>query len=142
MSAALPTFRVKNLGPIAEGAVRLRPFTILIGKNNSGKTYLAQAIYAAHKALLRVNGPVEPALTPEESKELVSLLHHPSVVHPADLLGPLGSRVQAWMGSRLERAGDLLKNRLAVYFDVEDLDELRRWGCSDPLEFAVLSSSG
>ncbi len=141
MSAALPAFRVKNLGPIADGTIQLRPLTILIGKNNSGKTYMAQAIYAAFKALQRVNGPVEPALTSEESIDLVSQLRHPSVAHAADLLRPLESKIQAWMSSRLERAGDLLKNRLAVYFDVENLDELRRWGCSEPLEFAIARES-
>lgn len=137
MSAALPAFRVENLGPIATGTIQLRPLTILIGKNNSGKTYMAQAIYAAFKTLQRVNGPVEPALTPEESIDLVSELRDTSVAHTADLIHPFESKVQAWMSSRLERAGELLKNRLAVYFDVESLDELRRWGCSEPLEFAI-----
>ena len=46
-----PTFRVENLGPIRSGEVELRPLTLLIGKNNTGKTYMAQAIHAAHKAL-------------------------------------------------------------------------------------------
>ena len=32
-----PSFRVRNLGPIAEGTVQLHPLTILIGKNNTGK---------------------------------------------------------------------------------------------------------
>lgn len=137
MNAVLPAFNVKNLGPIAEGTIQLRPLTILIGKNNSGKTYMAQAVYAAYKALQRVNGTVEPALTSEESIDLVSQLRHPSVVHAADLLRPIESKIQAWMSSRLKRAGELLKNRLAVYFDVENPDELKRWGCSDPLELAI-----
>ncbi len=31
--------------------MELRPLTLLIAKNNTGKTYMAQAIHAAHKAL-------------------------------------------------------------------------------------------
>ena len=51
MSTGLPTFTVRNLGPIAHGTVQLRPLTILIGQDNSGKTYMAQAVYG------RVQGP-------------------------------------------------------------------------------------
>ena len=42
---------VDNLGPIRHADVALRPLTVLIGRNNTGKTYLAQALYAAHKAI-------------------------------------------------------------------------------------------
>ncbi|MBI4288828.1 MAG: AAA family ATPase [Chloroflexi bacterium] len=44
-------FEVKNLGPIAEGAVDLKPLTIFIGKNNCGKSYLATLVYAVLKSL-------------------------------------------------------------------------------------------
>ncbi len=39
-------FEVKNFGPIAQGAVDLKPLTIFTGKNNSGKSYMAMLIYA------------------------------------------------------------------------------------------------
>lgn len=38
--------QVKDFGPIVSGEVRLRPFTVLIGPNNSGKSYLAVLIYS------------------------------------------------------------------------------------------------
>ena len=41
---------VKNLGPIAEGAIQLRPLTIFIGRNSSGKSYMAMLIYCLAKA--------------------------------------------------------------------------------------------
>ena len=65
-----PTFSVRNLGPISQGTVELHPLTILIGKNNTGKTYMAQAIYAACKALERSNGLPEPFISEREAEEL------------------------------------------------------------------------
>ncbi len=36
---------VTNFGPIAEGKIELRPFTVFVGPSNTGKTYFAQVIY-------------------------------------------------------------------------------------------------
>jgi predicted ATPase len=35
---------VENFGPISSGRVRLKPLTIFIGPNNSGKSYTAMLI--------------------------------------------------------------------------------------------------
>ena len=35
----------KNLGPIKNAEIELNDLTIIAGKNNSGKTYIAYAIY-------------------------------------------------------------------------------------------------
>ena len=40
------TFTAKNLGPLVEGTVELRPLTIFVGPSNTGKSYMASAIYA------------------------------------------------------------------------------------------------
>ena len=136
---AVPEFRFCNLGPIAEGTIQLRPLTILIGKNNTGKTYTAQAIYAAHKALDRANGPATPPLTPDESFDLISWINHPSERPDFDTTSSFTAKFQTWLGSRLERAGRNLADRLAVYFDVEDLGELKRWRASGELDVAVYS---
>ena len=45
------TVSVKNLGPIAEGAVNLKPLTIFVGPSNTGKSYMATAIHVVMKAL-------------------------------------------------------------------------------------------
>jgi predicted ATPase len=37
---------VKNFGPIKEGKVKLSPMTVFIGKNNSGKSYMAMLVYS------------------------------------------------------------------------------------------------
>ena len=41
------TISVKNFGPIAEGSVDLKPLTIFVGPSNTGKSYMATAVYAA-----------------------------------------------------------------------------------------------
>ena len=38
--------RVKNFGPVADGQVDLKPLTILIGPNNTGKSYVAMLIHS------------------------------------------------------------------------------------------------
>jgi len=35
---------IENFGPISSGKARLRPLTIFIGHNNSGKSYTAMLI--------------------------------------------------------------------------------------------------
>lgn len=128
----LPSFHVRNLGPIAEGSIKLHPLTILIGKNNTGKTYMAQAIYSAYKALERANGPVEPQITIDESEELLNLIR--STTADVDILhGSLRQKAENWMQSRFERVGQHLRNRLTVYFDLDDLNELKKWKSSGRL---------
>lgn len=133
----LPSFRVRNLGPITEGTVQLHPLTILIGKNNTGKTYMAQAIYAAHKALETANGPTKPFITPEESDDLLQILQVHSEDESDVLSGPLRLKAEDWMRSRLKRVGDHLENRLTVYFDLDHIDELKRWKSTGKLHVSA-----
>lgn len=133
----LPRFRVRNLGPISEGAVQLHPLTILIGKNNTGKTYMAQAIYAAYKALERANGPTAPSITAHESEELLSRLYLVESPDEELLKGPLRQKADDWMRARLTRVGEQLMDRLTVYFDVENPQELMRWKSRRSLEIAA-----
>ena len=49
------TFTVKNFGPLAEGTVELRPLTVFVGGSNTGKSYMAAAIWAAARGLASVN---------------------------------------------------------------------------------------
>ena len=44
------TISVKNFGPIAEGSVDLKPLTIFVGPSNTGKSYMATAVYTLMKA--------------------------------------------------------------------------------------------
>ena len=47
------TISVKNFGPIAEGSVDLKPLTIFVGPSNTGKSYMATAVYAVMRAARR-----------------------------------------------------------------------------------------
>jgi len=44
------TLDVKDFGPIGSGQITLRPLTIFVGPNNTGKSYLAMLTYALHHA--------------------------------------------------------------------------------------------
>ena len=46
---AMIRLAVKNLGPIGEANVDLRPLTVFVGPSNTGKSYLAVLIYALHR---------------------------------------------------------------------------------------------
>ena len=43
--ARWPVVRVENYGPIKKAEIELRPLTVLVGRNNTGKSYLASLIY-------------------------------------------------------------------------------------------------
>ena len=51
----VPFIAVKDFGPIANAEVELKPLTVLIGANNTGKSYLALAIYSVSRALAAHN---------------------------------------------------------------------------------------
>ena len=44
------TVEMKNFGPIADGRIKIKPLTLLIGPNNSGKSYAATLIYSLFRA--------------------------------------------------------------------------------------------
>ena len=51
-----PQISIRNLGPIGQADLELKPLTIFVGPNNSGKSYAALTIYS----LLRSIGKPEP----------------------------------------------------------------------------------
>ena len=50
---------VTNFGPIAEGKIELRPFTVFVGPSNTGKTYFAQMIYTLQGFFSSLFGKVD-----------------------------------------------------------------------------------
>lgn len=81
---------VRDFGPIANADVHLKPLTILIGSNNTGKSYLALAIYSVSRAIAGV---------------------HPyryGSLRPRGWFGPLGARESS--AHSLRRAAGDLKN--------------------------------
>ncbi len=146
-----PSFSVRNLGPIAEGTVELRPLTILIGKNNTGKTYMAQSIYSAFKALERADSSnPQFALYGDDyrhgetvTRQEVEVLRN----YFADgtpgrnvLQGSLRDKVARWLQPRLEDIESSLANCFLVYFNVAEMDELTRWNSDSELSMLVRHS--
>ena len=136
---AYPSIRLRNIGPIEEGEVRLHPLTVLIGKNNTGKTYAAQAVYSAFKALEQVNGRPDPLLSDEEVEELMDtyLGGSASGESDTDLGGSIRSKAERWTTDLLRQAGHDLEERLKVYFDIKELEELQRWDSESEMDVSV-----
>ena len=65
-TGAAPFIAVKDFGPIANAEVELKPLTVLIGANNTGKSYLALAVYSVYQAISGTSprqGPLRPGVS-------------------------------------------------------------------------------
>lgn len=58
------TVRVSQFGPIAKGEVSLKPLTVFVGPNNTGKSYLAMLIYAIFHSSRYEHYRFEPVFAP------------------------------------------------------------------------------
>ena len=97
---------VKDFGPIIEGTVELKPLTVFIGPNNSGKSYMATLVYAL---LLQVN----------TTRDLYSIPHEGAIGRSSpvfydwlkrtqtdDIEDELIDEVDAWIAKRLAEGLD------------------------------------
>ena len=100
------TISVENFGPITEGTVELKPLTIFVGPSNTGKSYMATAVYAVMKAvegryrvpmLMRIGVPVGP----EYAQQSVDI---PFGEFPQDLKATIGQEVDGVIGGIKETA--------------------------------------
>ena len=48
---------IENFGPIIKGEIELKPLTIFIGTNNSGKSYAAMLIHSLYRSFYRLGSP-------------------------------------------------------------------------------------
>ena len=145
-----PIFRVENLGPIRSGEVELRPLTLLIGKNNTGKTYMAQAIHAAHKALDKAfDVKADPVLEPSELGGLLPAARNQHNRSDEESEGDTGlnlpaaifKRTQTWIQDLFQCASDELPGRLLAYFSVPHLDDISSWNTENSCSVAVLDGT-
>lgn len=121
-------FRVENLGPIRRGEVEFRPLTLLIGKNNTGKTYMAQVVHAAHET---VRAPMTPLLTPRLSETEVAALQSIVLVDqpPRGISLPefVGTKAPTWILKLLRHSSEELVDKLRAYCNVTRIEDLRTW---------------
>ena len=141
MSATDLRLVVDNLGPLENASVSLKPLTVLIGRNNTGKTYLAQALYAARRAVHDSRRSPATPLTTEERTALGDLLlprasnePHSRQRQMEDLRLSMGelpkdvqAKVAAWMRQALGDVGQSLGGQLCASFGVPSTSELTRW---------------
>jgi predicted ATPase len=52
-----PKIEIRDFGPIREGEIEIKPLTIFIGPNNSGKSYGAMLIHSLYKSFYRLASP-------------------------------------------------------------------------------------
>jgi len=67
-------FRFKNLGPIKEADLELGDLTIIAGRNNTGKTYIAYALYGFIKHLKRSSTRIYDRRRVEKPVHIASII--------------------------------------------------------------------
>ena len=85
---------IENFGPIVSGKISVRPMTVLMGPNNSGKSYAALMIHSI------LSSPMRPlAFPPDITKPVEELLD--SKERPL-VLGPqLASKIKKYLASEI-----------------------------------------
>ncbi|WP_419854780.1 AAA family ATPase [Candidatus Poriferisodalis sp.] len=137
MSSASLQLVVDQLGPVGHGKVTIRPLTVLIGRNNTGKTYVSQALYACRQALSNVLPRTSESLRSEVRDGLLAIAREQigsssndgrdGVVLPESVRGYLSRLIS----ETLEDAGRALQDRLKATFGIEELVGIATWG-DDP----------
>ncbi len=106
---AYPIIRLRNLGPIREGEIQLHPLTVLIGKNNTGKTYASQAVYSVFKAVDQVNGVPEPLLSDEEVEQVIAADRRSVADDGWTVFGSfVKEKTERWLGDLMGQADEHL----------------------------------
>ncbi|HUT54249.1 MAG TPA: AAA family ATPase [bacterium] len=92
---------IKNFGPISSGKVDLKPLTIFIGPNNSGKSYLAILIHSFYKSISKglktgmkdigITNIKDPTLKKFDKilDKLVTLKPNEAFTYPANLISQI-----------------------------------------------------
>ncbi len=146
MSKAELRLVVDNLGPVEHGEVSLRPLTVFIGRNNTGKTYVAQALYACRQAVRSIMPRPAEELGDDEGVALEAFARerHDALVNGGiarqGLPAQLHDYVARALRSGLEDAGREVSLRLKATFGVDDLTRITSWGNGEGLRFEVRSS--
>ena len=137
---------VDNLGPIEHGEVELRPLTIFVGRNNTGKTYVAQALYACRQAVRSVRPRPSEELSDDQRAALEAFTRS-RYGGPAnggmakqELPEVLHSLVADALRVGLEDAGREIVQRLKATFGVDDLRRVTSWDNGKRLRLEVKSA--
>lgn len=81
---------VQDFGPIANGAIDLRPLTVFVGPGNTGKTYFATLIYALQK-ILHDFSPIQ-----------VMYKHHYHMIRELEDIATTVAEIERWEATLLD----------------------------------------
>ncbi len=137
---------VDHLGPVEHGEVELRPLTVFIGRNNTGKTYVAQALYACRQAVRSVMRRPAEEFSDEELTTLEAFTRErrDALVNGGATRQGLPVQLHEYVARALkdglEDAGREVFLRLKATFGIDDLTRITSWGNGKGLRFEVKSS--
>ena len=132
------SIEVTNLGPIARGAVSLRPLTVFVGPNNTGKTYFAQVLYSVRKAFENAEPTRDMRFDVTELRNLSDRWALSEGRRSIELPARMQRETVRWVLAALGKGSELLRDRLMAYFAVPDPRHIQRW--DQPRELAITAS--
>ena len=128
---------VTDFGPIARAEVTLRPLTVFVGPNHTGKSVLATLLYALHhnafwRALAGRGSWSSAAERPEAAPSLVAE-PAPPWLEPAEASSAVPPEPERSLRTRCEaEAARAFEAEVCRCFGVADAGRLRRQGGSPP----------
>jgi hypothetical protein len=137
-------FHMEDFGPIRSGSFELRPLTIFIGPNNTGKSYAATLAYAMARVLpirFGLGGP-EEAYTAYFRQEFEASLNGAF----ANALSDLPLDLQERFVEEFARLRADLPTRISIalwsYLGSQDRTTVRRIGSTDVGSISISDSTG
>ena len=149
----LLSISVRNFGPVGEGRVQLKPLTVLIGPNNTGKSYLALLIYALTKVLRGgrrgVGSPISRDVLGRVREEVRRWGEQPDAFPPLDgralswpdLPVALRAALRESVSDRFDSLRPALETGFQDYFGVDHSSDLVRRYSRSPLDVQVSNGS-
>ncbi len=113
---------IKNFGPIASGSFELRPLTLFIGPNNSGKSYAAMLAYSVIRTVVHTVPAYVIGESIGESREAALIIH------------------QRWIRERFssKELEEFLLEQFRNHFSCEDLRDLvSRFASEDVVQVQI-----
>jgi len=90
---------IKNFGPIKSGLISIKPLTIFVGPNQSGKSYAAMLIYSIYKSQERISkddslmNTFYDLATTEDKEKLTSIFNNLSLDHEIEISSDMIQKV-------------------------------------------------
>lgn len=141
--------QVTNFGPVKRGRFEIRPLTVFLGQNNTGKTYCALLVYSIYQAILgRISGTI-PSLpshlysTTSERRfardwrQIASILESTPEAHLSDFPDFTRQHLTEVLQESLSRFPQVMEIALNKYFPYGRPDELICTNLQNPRSMTV-----